>query len=208
MKTARLTACALLAGSLCFGQYYPKHNFTLGFGAGQPRADLRNLFGDSFGLGVHYGYRLHRYFQIDAGFETMFGAAGVRDFLPTQFGDLRIRDYQFLVPVGGRAIAPLAGGRVQFYGGGGGAHLRYTERVRQPSDFFRLDCPVCTSRHGWGYYALLGANVALDRYQRFRLGVGSRVYRGHTDGDPLGAVPGIRTRDHWVNVFGELGVSF
>ena len=31
---------------------------------------------------------------------------------------------------------------------------------------------------------------------------------GHTDGDPLGFIPPFRSRDRWVNVFGEFGVSF
>jgi hypothetical protein len=86
--------------------------------------------------------------------------------------------------------------------------MRYQERLRQPSDYYRLDCPVCASRDGWGWYGTVGASLALDRYQHFRLGAGSRVYRGHTSGDALGDVPGLKTRDHWVNVFGELTFSF
>jgi hypothetical protein len=202
-------ALAILGASLAAAQPdWHKHNITFGLGAGQPRADLRGLFDDSFGLEVGYGYRFHRYFQADAGLEVLFGAAGVRDFLPTGLGSYRIKDYQYLLPMGGRAIAPLLGGRLQFYGGGGGAYMRYSERVNQPSDYFRIDCPVCTTRSGWGYYGLVGVDAALDRYQMFRLGVGAKVYRGHTDGEPLGAVPGVRTRDHWVNIYGRFGFNF
>jgi hypothetical protein len=86
--------------------------------------------------------------------------------------------------------------------------MRYSERVRQPSTFIRVDCPVCNSRNGWGYYALVGTSVALDYAQHFRLGVSTKVYRGHTEGDPLGSVTGLRTRDRWINVFAEFGVSF
>ncbi|MGH9720251.1 MAG: hypothetical protein ACRD8O_08565 [Bryobacteraceae bacterium] len=184
------------------------HNFTASFGAGQPRADLRNLYSDSFLFGFNYGYRFHPLFQLDAGLDTVFGAAGVRDFLPTVFGDLRIRDHQFLAPFGGRAIIPIASDRIQIFGGGGGTYFRYSERIRQPSDFYRIDCSVCASRDGFGYYALAGANFALDHYRHFRLGASARVYRGHTSGDPLGAVAGIRTRDHWVNLLGEFTFSF
>jgi hypothetical protein len=99
-------------------------------------------------------------------------------------------------------------GRLLLSAGGGGAYLRYTELLRQPSDFFRFECPVCSSRSGWGYYGLVGGSVALDRRQLFRLGVTARVYQGHTDGEFLGLVPPIRTRDRWVNVFGEFGVTF
>jgi hypothetical protein len=86
--------------------------------------------------------------------------------------------------------------------------MRYTELLRQPSDYFRIDCRVCNSRYGWGYYGLLGASFAFDSRQRFRLGVTAKVYQGHTDGDPLGFIPPLRTRDRWVNIFGEFGVSF
>jgi hypothetical protein len=196
----------LLTASALPAQY--RHNFTIGGGAGIPRGELRGLFFDSAGLTFNYGYRFHRFFQFDVGLDTLFGAARVRDFLNTQFGDRRIRYYQLLVPVGGRAIVPLFNDRVLIYGGGGGAHFRYFERLSQPSDYFRLNCPVCTARNGWGYYATVGANVALDRFRHFRLGVGSRVYRGHTDGDPLGPIPPIRTRDHWINVLGEFTFSF
>lgn len=209
MQLMRMLFLAALGFPLAAQTYYPRHNFTFGLGAGQPRGDLTRFFENSFGLNFGYGYRFHRHFQVDAGMETVFGAAGVRDFLPSQvFGDLRIRDYQFLAPVGGRAILPLGSERVLFSGGGGAAYLRYTERLRQPSDYFSIDCPVCASRHGIGSYALANLKVALDRYRRFWVGVTGRVYRGHTNGDPLGAQPGIRTRDHWVNVYGEFGVSF
>ncbi len=189
-------------------QSYPKHNFTFGAGAGLPRADLTPFFADRPGIGVGYGYRFHRFFQADAGLDVVFGAAQVRDFLPTQFGSLRIQDYQYLVPLGGRVVLPVAGGRLLFSAGGGGTYMRYSERLRQPSDYYRFECPVCNSRSGWGYYGLVGTRVALDYYKRFWFGVTSKVYRGHTEGDPLGEVPGLRTRDQWINVFAEFGVSF
>jgi hypothetical protein len=50
--------------------------------------------------------------------------------------------------------------------------------------------------------------VAIDRYQRFRLGVTSKLYRGHTDGGALGALPAIETTDRWINLFADFTVSF
>jgi len=192
-----------------FGQDdFTRHNFTLGVGAARPKGDLGAFLADSAGTAVGYGYRFHRYFQLDVGLEVLFGAAKVRDFLDTGLGPLRIRDREFLVPLGGRAILPLANGRVLFSGGGGAAYMRYSELLRQPSDYFRVDCSVCTSRSGWGYYALASLGFALDRGQHFRLGATSRFYRGHTTGDPIGTVPGIRTKDHWMNLYGEFGLSF
>jgi len=197
-----------LAAPLYAQSWYPRHTFSLGVGAGSPRQELAGPFRDSAGIAVGYGRRFHRNFQADVGLDTVIGAARVRDYLESSFGDLRIRDYQFLIPFGVRAILPMDRGRFLVSAGGGGVHMRYTELLRQPSDYIRIDCRVCSSRSGWGVYALVGASMALDRYQRFRLGVASRIYRGYTNGDSLGLVPGIRTKDQWVNVFGEFGISF
>lgn len=198
----------LVTGLLNAQPYYRRHYFTLGGGAGLPRGDLNAVFNDSFGLNLNYGYRFVRYFQADVGLDTLFGAAGVRDFLDTSFGPRRIRDYQFFVPFGGRAILPLAGERLLIYGSGGGAYMRYTELLSQPSDFFRIDCPVCTARSGWGYYAGFGFSGAVDRGQFIRIGAGTRVYRGHTDGEPIGAAPALRTKDRWVRLMAEVSFSF
>jgi hypothetical protein len=203
----------LISGTLAAqprGGGFNRHNFTTALGAGLPRGDLRPFFDDSVGFNFGYGYRFHRNFQLDAGLDTIFHAAEVRDLFQSVVGDLRIRDYQFLVPFGGRAILPVFDGRLLLYGGGGPAYMRYQERIRQPFSeaYFRLDCTVCRSRDGWGYYALAGWSVAVDRRHHFRVGVTSKVYRGETGGDAFGAVPPIRTQDRWVNVFGEFGFSF
>lgn len=207
----RFGVALVLAALPALGQSsYYKHNFSVSTGAALPRGELRPLFTESFGLGVGYGYRFHPYFQADLGFETVFGAARINDYLPTNFGNLRIRDYQFFLPFGGRVIVPLKRERIHLYAGGGGAYLRYSERLRQPfaDSGYRFDCDVCSSRDGIGYYATLGGNVTLDEAQHFRLGAGSRVYRGHTNGDPFGDVPARRTTDSWVNVFVTFGLSF
>ncbi len=203
----KILAVLAVAVPLAAQSYYPRHNFTFGAGAAQPRADIATPFTNSPGISIAYGYRFHRYFQADTGLDVVFGAADIRDFFQSElFGYLRIRDYEFFIPFGGRAILPL--GRLMIFGGAGGAHMRYTELLRQPIGYYRIDCPVCSTRSGWGYYALAGVNVFLDRGRHFRLGVTSRVYRGHTEGDPLGRVPGIRTRDRWIKTFGEIGFSF
>lgn len=198
------TACAALLGQ----SYYPRHNFTFGAGGASPRAALRTYFQTRPALSFAYGYRFLRNVQADVGLDTVFGAAGVRDFFESPLGPLRIRDYQFLIPFGGRAILPLAAERLLVFGGAGGAYLRYSELIRQPSDYLRIDCPVCGTRSGWGYYALAGTAVFLDRGRHFRTGLNAKMYRGHTEGDPLGAAPGLRTRDHWLQVYGEFGLSF
>ena len=187
-----------------------KHFFTVGAGAGVPSGDLKPFLEDSPAFRFNYGYRFHRYFQADAGMDVVFHAAGVNDYYQSNAGDLRIRDYQYFVPLGGRAILPLARDRVLLSFGGGGAYLRYQESIRQPYGEYgpRVDCPPCRSRSGWGYYGLIGGSVALDRRKMFRLGVTSRVYRAETSGDAFGAVPAVRTRDQWVNTVAEFTVSF
>jgi hypothetical protein len=187
---------------------FPRHNFNFGAGAGVPRSQLGSFFDPKAGASIGYGYRFHEYFQADIGFDAIFGAGNVREFANTITGFRRIRDFQYLLPVGGRAILPLANGRLQLFGGGGGTYMRYQEQLSQPSSYYRLECPDCTARSGWGYYATAGFTVFLDRRRLMRIGVAPRVYRGHTDGERVGNVPGFRTSDHWVTVMAEFGISF
>jgi hypothetical protein len=187
---------------------WPKHYATFGVGAGLPGGALGGLFSDKPGITVNYGYRVLKNVQADVGLDTVFGAAGVREFLATQLGYVRIRDFQWLFPFGGRMVLPLKDGRLLLSAGGGGAYMRYSERLQQPSSYYKFACPGCNSRSGWGNYALVAGSVALDHYQRFRLGVTSRLYRGHTDGASLGAVPAEETLDRWINLFVDFTVTF
>ena len=57
-------------------------------------------------------------------------------------------------------------------------------------------------------YGLAGASMALDRYQRFRVGVTAKVYRAHTNGEPLGNLTATRTLDRWVNLFADFTIGF
>lgn len=213
---ASLFSIVLLAGPGAFAQFrtgqagYQRHSFSIGGGGGIPRGDLQPLLSTSPALRLNYGYRFMKNFQADIGFDTIFHAASVKDYYKSQFGELRIKDYQFFLPMGGRAVIPLARNRVQLHAGGGGAWMTYRERIRQPfgDSNFRLDCPVCSSRSGWGYYALLGASVAVDRAQFFRLGFTTKLYRGRTAGDSLGPIPALRTNDQWLTSAAEFSVNF
>jgi hypothetical protein len=208
LKALKLAIGMAVAAAALPGQsLYPRHNFTLGFGGAQPQQQLEANYQTRPGLSVGYGYRFSRYFQADVGFDTVFGAAGVRDYLASDAGYLRIRDYEFFVPVGARGILPLFGGRLLISGGGGGAYLRYAELVHQPNDYYRYDCPACGTRSGWGYYALASAGTYVDRAQHFRVGVVAKMYRANTSGDSLGAAAGD-SRDRWLNLMGEFGFSF
>jgi hypothetical protein len=188
---------------------FRKHYLTVGGGAGVPGGEVEPLLTASPLFSFGYGYRFNRFFQVDAGFDTVLHAAGIRDFYGSSFGDLRIRDYLHILPAGGRAIVPLARNRVLVSAGGGGAYMRYQERIQQPfSNGIRVACPVCRGRGGFGYYGLLGASFALDRFQNFRLGFSTRVYRAATDGDAFGPLPAFPTRDTWINNTIEFTFSF
>lgn len=198
----------LVAAPLIAQTSFQKHYITLGAGAGLPSGQLTGLFRNVGGVGVNYGYRFQKNLQADIGFETLFGAAGVRDFLETDIGFARIGDRQYFLPFGGRAILPLGEGRMLLSLGGGGAYLRYSERLKQPNSYYNVRCPDCASRSGWGTYALASASYGIDYYRMFRLGVTAKAYRGHTDGDALGFVPGLETLDRWLSVFANFTVSF
>lgn len=207
----RLLAVLLVMAAMAAAQErYNRHSIHILGGPSIPRGELKNFFGVAPLFGVNYGYRFHRYFQVETGLDTAFGAADVRDFLESEFGPLRIRDYQFMWPIGGRVVVPVAGEKLHLNAGGGAAWLTYQERVRQPfsGGFYRVQCPPCRSRSGWGSYGLLGFSVALDRGGHFRLGGTVKVYRATTGGDAFGPLPPFETRDRWVNAAGEFTFSF
>jgi hypothetical protein len=159
--------------------------------------------------GFGYGYRPWRFLQIDGGFESAYKAARVDDFFNSPaFGPLQIRDFQFFVPFGARAVLPLANNRVELYGGGGGAYVRYSELLRQPSEWVSVGCPVCGARDGFGTYALAGGQVALDRGKHFRVGATVKVYRVDTEGEPIGQLPPFRSSDRWINTYFHFTFSF
>lgn len=188
--------------------YYPHHNLTFGAGIARPRGDLGGALDDSPNISLGYGYRFIRYLQADIGLDMTFGAAGVRGFLPTDFGYSRVSDREYFLPFGGRAIAPLLDGRLLISGGAGGAWMKYHERVQQPSQNFHIDCFDCTTRSGWGYYALANASYFLDASKHFRVGVTARMIRGRTDGGPVGLLPPFETKDRWLHLGAEVGFSF
>lgn len=213
MRCATLLTVALMAGGLAQGQswnrdYYRNH-VSAGLGFALPGRDLKTYYQAAPAWSFGYGYRPVKYLQLDLGLDGAYNAARVTDYLNVPgLGYLRIRDFQMFLPLGGRVVAPVAKGRVEFYGGGGAAYARTAEFLSQPSYYLRVDCPDCVARDGWGYYALLGGSVALDRAQHFRLGVTTRVYRMNTSGPPVGSTPAVNTSDQWVNTYFGFTFSF
>jgi hypothetical protein len=201
------TAWWAMGGGLAAQDLYPRHYLSGGLGAGLPRGQINEFFSNKPAVTVNYSYRFHRYFQADLGYDLIFGAAEVRDTVDTVLGVQRIRDRQHFVPFGGRGVMPLARGRVLISGGGGGAYMRYQESIAQPNSNFRLACPVCIGRGGWGGYGLVSAKFS-NRWQRYWIGVTSKVIRGRSQGEPFAGLPATRTKDHWINTFVEFGFGF
>ncbi len=208
-----VTVIWLAAGSAASAQgyrgYWPKHNIWGGMGIAMPRQELQPGYQNAFGWTVGYGYRPIRYLQLDAGYEGSYNAADVDDYYDQPaFGPLRIRDYQTFIPFGARVVYPMAGGRFEIFGGGGGAYLRYSEHMQQPGDYYNLGCPVCRSRDGFGWQALAGFNVGIVPSNAIKLGVFTRVYDGETSGQPVGSIWPGKTKDKWVNTYLTLSFSF
>ena len=192
-----------------YGNRWQRHHFSAGLGIAMPRQELQPGYQNAFGWTLGYGYRPLPYLQIDAGYEGSYNAADVNDFYDQPaFGPLRIRDFQTFLPFGARVILPLAGGRVEVFGGGGGAYLRYSENLRQPSDWVRVGCPVCRARDGFGWQALAGFAVGLNPGNAMKLGVFTRVYDATTSGPPVGNIWDGTTKDRWLNTYLSLSFSF
>lgn len=201
---------APMAAPLAAQSLARQFSFDLGAGGAIPREDLTSFMTTSPLLTFGFGYRPFRYFQADAGLDTVFHAAGVRDFQDTIIGRLKIRDNELMVPLGGRAILPLVHDRIELFGGVGAIYLHYAESVEVPgggSDS-SFKCQTCRSRSGWGSYAVAGVNVAVEHSRHFWVGVESRLIHGKTNGDPLGAVPPLETQDTWINTAGFFKVRF
>ncbi len=205
-----LVLAGLVAGtaSLSSGQEYNKNTITAGVGGAMPAGAIRAYMDPAPAMTVSYGRRFNRYFQADAGFDAVFGAANVEYYLNTGLGYLKVRDREYFIPFGGRAVLPLAGERFRLSGGGGGAYIRYQESLRQPSSSYRFDCPPCTARDGLGWYALANASYGLDHYQHFRFGVTAKRYQVTTAGQQVGDVPALNTKDHWLQVYAEFSLTF
>jgi hypothetical protein len=208
MRNYILLLIALLGGSLMQAQPYQRHHITTGLGVATPQGELNDYYQSAFSWSFAYGYRPASFFQVDLGYDGAYNAARVNDYYESStFGAVRIRDFQHYIPVGGRLVLPLANGKAELFGGGGGAYMRYSEGLRQPSEYIRLDCPVCNARDGFGFYALAGGNVAVNRSQTLRLGVTTKMYEGTTDGLSVGIIPAAKTKDRWVNVYFNLTLS-
>jgi hypothetical protein len=141
------------------------------------------------GLGLSYGYRVHKYVEAEAGVFTALDPTGE---ICSHSGCTDVNDHFFWVPFGVRFIAPLYRGRLEFSAGGGGLFEKYT--VGGP-DIGGAFLP----RHGWGGYFVGSAAMALDHSRHLWLGVTPRWFL---------ASPAAYRRDSWFQICGEFSVRF
>jgi hypothetical protein len=202
-----LFSAALMPGVLFAQESFHRNNIVVGLGAAIPVGSTSNYLDAAPLVSVGYGWRFNRLFQADAGFQAAFGAAHNQNAEMTDFGAVQGGDHEFMIPLGGRIYLPLPFKRIEVSAGGGGAYLHYSETI--PSNGFIVsNCYSCTSRGGWGGYGLANASYFLDGNRNFHVGATLQYVAASTNGAAVANIPGIRTTDHWTNVFVEFGLSF
>jgi hypothetical protein len=89
-------------------------------------------FEPSFAIGAHYATASTGTSRRTAGFDTAIQSARVDDYVYTEFGARRIRDYQIFLPFGGVSSfrRPESVGTLRRRGG---VYVRYYEAISQPA---------------------------------------------------------------------------
>ena len=187
---------------------FHRNNITAGAGAAIPTGGDTSYLSTAPLVWVGYGYRFNRLFQADIGFEAAFGAANNQNPELTNFGAVQGGDREYMLPMGGRIYIPTRFKRMEFSAGGGAAWLHYSETAPSGYDYYSSGCYTCTSRGGWGGYGLGSASYFLDENHNFHIGTMFQFISGSTNGAAVGNVPGLKTTDHWSNLFIEFGLSF
>ena len=209
MRSIHIITACLFASSVLFGQNsdFHRHNIVAGLGPAVPIGSATNYLGPAAFVKLGYGYRFNRYLQADAGLQLAFGAANNQNAVVTDFGQVQGGDHEFMIPLGGRVIAPLPFQRIEVSVGGGAMYLHYSETA--PSNgYYSPSCYSCTSRGGWGGYGLGNVSYFLDDNKNFRVGATFQFVSAATNGQAVGNVPAIKTTDHWVTLAFEFGLSF
>lgn len=202
-----LVACSAVLPAQSNDETWHHYNADFGVGPAIPVGSSTNYFSTAPLVVVRFGYRLNRWFQADVGGEFAFGAANNQNVEQSALGPVQGGDHEFMVPMGGRVFIPTHFDKFEVSAGVGAAYLHYSETVPS-NEFVANQCFSCTSRDGWGGYGLANVNYFLDGNRNFSVGTTLQYIIGHTSGPPVGAVPGLKTTDHWVNLMFDFGVSF
>ncbi len=198
---------AVQAGS---GEKPAYRKLILDFNVGglKPSGDLQGKFSTAPGVGFNFGVRLHRYFQVDAGFEAGSGAAGVSRTINTTGGPRDVGDTEYFVPIGARLVLPLFKERLLLSGGGGGAYISYQETPKARANETVI-CTSCVSRSGGGAFEVAQIKWMVDKQRHFGLGLTTRWYQASSKGATLGSTGLSGTsKDRWMTVAATLGFHF
>jgi hypothetical protein len=202
-----LTAALLTFSAQAQNNEFHRNHISVSLGPAIPGGNSSNFLSTAPAAGVRYGYRLNRYLQADAGLHIAWGAADNQNAVITDAGQVQGGDHEFMLPLGGRLILPLPFKRLESSVGGGGVYLHYSETA--PSGgYYQNSCYSCTSRGGWGGYALGNVSYFLDSDRVFHVGTTVEYISAHTNGDAVGNVPSLRTTDHWLVAGFEFGLNF
>jgi hypothetical protein len=177
----------LCVGLLLLAGFLPAQNrITLSGGWGEQITSHPNERQTAPVLGISYGFRPLRWFELEAGLMTGLQpgqtvCTGQSCFDPS--------DRYFWAPFGARFVAPIAWNRVELSAGGGGLLEKYSVSIR-PNPF------NIATYHGWGGYFAGGAAVKLTRH--FWVGGTPRF---------LLVNPPYR-RDRWFTITGDVSFRF
>jgi len=193
------------------------HNITFGVGGAIPVGSTSNYLSTAPFVGLAYGYRFNQYFQADAGFQMVFGAANNQNAETTGYGQVRGGDHEFMFPLlGGRVYLPLHLRRVEASVGVGGVHLHYSETAPSGGGGYgygyggygSTGCYSCTTRGGWGGYGLGNVSYFLDSNHQIRIGTTLQYVAASTNGQAVANIPATKTTDHWLQIGIVFGLSF
>jgi len=162
--------------------------------------ERRSLFQQTGLFGTHFGYRPIRYAQIDAGLELGVSAVGRRTISLVSFETGEYDDFIFFLPLGGRAVIPLASERLLLSIGGGGVYVNNIEI----SDSGVTDA----ERSGWGAYGLGQVLFVFGESRRIGVGFTSRWTRVHLSRGFLPGYGSARIADQWLFLGATLSIRF
>ncbi len=170
---------------------------TFGLGAGRP-VSYNYGVGGGPQLNGSYEYRFLRHWAAEFGVDTTHVKTGIESVTVTAPGsatgvtNTASDTYSYTysktnalatsMPFGLRGILPLAQGRLELFGGGGGAYL--------------WNPGVYGNNGGWGWQASLGARLAVDQKRRYWFGTSGRYVHANGGYPPRWIVwtadPGFR----------------
>lgn len=148
---------------------------TFGLGAGRPVNPTYTTGGPQ--LNGSYEYRFLKHWAVEFGVDTSLVKTGNYAVIVTypasgtiltgpssySYSYSKINAFATSMPFGFRGILPLSQGRLELFGGGGGAYLW------NPN----------SNDGGWGWQASLGARLAVDKHRRYWLGTTGRYVRSN-----------------------------